>query len=439
LKPRQINLVVFILFLFPFLLNGQDDVLTLETAIQMALTRNERSLAADELVITAQARVARARSYFLPSLTATGVYTRRPFEVKRTVQNAEIVIQKYNALSGVAALNLTLFDSHGIPALRQAKADRTAEQYASAESKRELAFEVSNAFLMTLGVDQVLEAARHRYEYAKQAYDAARARYSAGLVGVNDVTRAELEYATAEMGITQVQGQVETTYLQLGNLLGDPAATKKNLEIPELLLQAAEEKSLEVGPLVAEAQNRRLDLNSLRYRAQAQHALMLEPTLRWFPSLSLNAQYRYTNEPGLSGRSTNWNAGLTLTWALFDGFARNADYREQRSLAYLADLDVKAAMRQVDLEVREALVSLTNQRASFKQASIANEVAKRNAKEIAELYRQGLASALEVADANVRLFEAEVTLVQERYGLAIAYLNLEAALGLDPFGKEPAL
>jgi hypothetical protein len=46
---------------------------------------------------------------------------------------------------------------------------------------------------------------------------------------------------------------------------------------------------------------------------------------------------------------------------------------------------------------------------------------------------------LEAADANVRMFEAEVTLVTERYGLAIAYLNFEAALGLDPFGKEPKL
>ncbi|TFG58253.1 MAG: TolC family protein, partial [Candidatus Aminicenantes bacterium] len=65
------------------------------------------------------------------------------------------------------------------------------------------------------------------------------------------------------------------------------------------------------------------------------------------------------------------------------------------------------------------------------------DVAKKNAAETAELYRQGLASALEVADANVSLFEAEVGLVQERYGLGVAFLNLEAALGLDPFGKEP--
>jgi outer membrane protein TolC len=439
LKSSWISFLLGLLLLFPSLVNGQEDVLTLETAIQMALTRNERSMAADGLVNAAQARVTQARAYFMPTITATGVYTRRPFEVRRTFENTEIVVQSYNALSGVASLNLILFDSQSIPVLRQASADRTAEQYASADTKRRLAFEVSNAYLLTLGIDQILEASKHRFEYAKQAFDAARARYSAGLVGVNDVTRAELEYATAEMGITQAQGQVETTYLQLGNLLDAADTMKKKLIIPEFVPQAAEEKALEAGTLISEAQSRRLDLNSLRYRAQAQHALVLEPALKWFPTLALTGQYRYTNEAGLTGRTTNWNAGLTLSWALFDGFSRNGEYREQKSLAYLADLNVQASMRQIDLEVRESLVSLKNQRASLKQANVANEIAKRNAKEIAELYRQGLATALQVADANVRLFEAEVTLVQQRYGLAIAYLNLEAALGLDPFGKEPAL
>jgi outer membrane protein TolC len=44
-----------------------------------------------------------------------------------------------------------------------------------------------------------------------------------------------------------------------------------------------------------------------------------------------------------------------------------------------------------------------------------------------------------VADANVSLFEAAVDLVRARYGLGLAYLTLESALGLDPLGKEPNL
>jgi len=159
--------------------------------------------------------------------------------------------------------------------------------------------------------------------------------------------------------------------------------------------------------------------------------------LGWIPSLSAGGQYRMTNEAGFNNRTWNWNVGATLSWTLFDGLARFGARREQKALAKLADLDLQAATRKVDVEVREALVSLENQRASLRQASAAHEVAKKNAAETAELYRQGLASALEVADANVKLFEAEVAFVQERYGLGVAFLSLEAALGLDPFGKEP--
>ncbi len=429
--------VLLILAFFPSHLKAEQEALTLEEAVRQALVRNERSLSADKRVSAAEARVTKARAYFLPNLDATGAYTRRPFEVVRTINDQQVTIQSYNALSGVVALNLTIFDSRGIPAYRQARSERAAEWYAAAESKRKLAFEVGGAFLTTLSTDQVRDAARRRLEFAKQNLDAARARFAAGLVSVNDVTRAELEYATADRGVIQVEGQVETTYLQLGYLLGDQGPVRKRLSVPELLIRAADDRPAAPETLVAEAQDRRLDLNSLRRHAEAQRALTLEPILNWLPALGFTSQYRYTNEAGLTSKSTTWNVGLTLTWAIFDGFGRNADYKESRAMAAIADLEVTAAMRRVEIEVRDALVSVTTQRASLKQAEVAHTVAVKNATETTELYRQGLASALEVADANVRLFEAEVEVVKERYGLGLSYLNLEAALGLDPFGKEP--
>lgn len=418
---------------------GQEEALTLESAIQMALVRNEKALTADAKISVADAQLTRARAFFLPSITVSGNYTRRPFEVVRVVGNSQIIVQNYNALSGNAQLNMTLFDSRSIPALKQAKNEQLSTAYATAETKRQLAFEVGNAFLTTLGTDQMLEAAKHRFEYAQQALDAAKARFAAGLVSSNDVTRAELEYASAEMSITQMKGQVESNYLELGNLLDDTQAIGKKLVVPDFLVKGGAEIPADVEPLIEEAQNRRLDLTALQLHARAQHALLIEPTLKWLPTLNLNARYSYTNEAGLTGRSFNWNAGLTLSWAVFDGLNRNADYQERKSLAYQADLSVLSSKRSIDLSVRDALVSLQSQRAGLKQAQIAYDIAKQNAQEVAELYRQGLSSVLQVADANYQLFNAEVGLVRQRYNLGIAYLNFEAALGLDPFGKEPII
>ena len=426
-----------LIFVLAPLLTAQEQPLSLDKAVALALERNERALAAHQDIAAANARVAQARSFFLPAVTSTSTYSRRPFERTITVGDSTVVIQRLNGLSEAVALNWTLFDARSMTSLAAVRAQRNADVAAATESRRQLAFEVSQAFLATLGTTQVREASARRFTFAGQNLDAAKARFNAGLASINDVTRAELEYATAEVVLTQLQGQVETGTLQLGNLLDAPDAVRGPLVVPEFLIEAASAEAANTEALINEALARRLDVGALRWIASSQRALAKVPLLGFLPSLSASGRYTITNEAGFSGQNSTWSAGATLNWSLFDGLARFGQARERRALAKLADLDVQAAVRRVDLEVREALVSMANQRASLKQATTAHEVAKKNAAETTELYRQGLASALQVADANVSLFEAEVALVQERYGLGVAFLNLEAALGLDPFGKEP--
>lgn len=420
--------------LAPAALPAADD-LSLGQAVQLALQRNERALAAGEQQAAAQARLAQARGFFFPTVTLTGDYIRRPNEVERSIGGQSITVQKVDALAGYLTLDLSLFDPAALPAFRQALLEARAQRFRSEETRRQLSFEVAAAFLSTLTMDQVLEAAVHRFDYAASTLEAARARFQAGLVSVNDVTRAELEVATAEMGRTQVQGQVETSYLQLGYLLDRPLSGK--LLPPDDLLAEAELEPAAAEELLPQAREMRLDLRALSWHAKAQKALALEPTLSWLPSLGLTGLYRYTNESGLTGKSTNWSVTLEANWPLFDGFKRLGRSRERRALARLAELDLRGAERLLEVEIRGARVSLASQQASLKKAQVALGAARKNAAEIAELYRQGLSNALQVADANVSLFEAEVELARQRSGLAVALLNLRAARGLDPFGKEP--
>ncbi len=417
--------------------NDETLKLTLDSAINLALKRNEQAIISRENVNVSLALASEAKAAILPAVNFTGIYTRNPFSVQRQVGDTTITVQKYNALNGTASFNMPIFNSDAIPEYRSAKFTGKASSDTAREEMRQLAFQVSKAYVEALTAAQLIEASNHRFAYARQNLDAAQARYNAGLTSINDVTRAELEYATAEMSVIQSQGQESTTLQQLSYLLDLPDIDKYTLAIPEDIVRSSEKEEFTAGPLIAEAQARRLDLSSLRWTARAQQALVVQPTLKWFPSLSLTGQYRYTNQPGLTGRSYTWNLGATLTWALFDGFSRNAEYREEKALANITDLNLKAGLRSVEVDVRQALIVLANQRAALKQSAVALEIARRNSTQTNELYRQGLASALQVADANVSLFEAEVAYAQQRYGLVIAYLNIESAIGLDSFGKEP--
>jgi len=83
-----------LLLLLPLLLStsapGDGAPLTLDEAIRLAVSRNERALASGERLEAAEARVSKARAFFFPDVQAVGNYTRRPFERTSTVGGQEV-------------------------------------------------------------------------------------------------------------------------------------------------------------------------------------------------------------------------------------------------------------------------------------------------------------------------------------------------------------
>ncbi len=410
--------------------------LTLERAIQLAAERNEAPLAAQQRSEAAEARVARARAFFFPELSLTGTYTRRLRESVRQVGGETTVIQRYNALGASATARMTLFDARGFPLYRAAKLEGDAARLDAREARRLVAFEAADAFLATLGAQQVYEAAVRRLDFARQSLQDAQARAQAGLASTNDVTRAELEAASAEVQLASSRGEAQTSRIELGYLLVAPPI-EAPLALPEGLLAEAARTPPARASLAEGAVNRRLDILSAQLKVKAQEASAKEPLARLLPVLGVSGQYRFTNEQGLAGNSGDGALQVDLTWTLFDGGERYAERDERVALARAAALDATALTRRVDVDIQRAQVALDNAQASLKQSELAAQQARKNAEETGILYRQGLSTALTVADASLRLFEAEVAQVRTRYALGLALLDLRAAVGLDPFGKEP--
>jgi outer membrane protein TolC len=415
----------------------------LEQAIALALQHNERARIAEQSAAVAEARVARARAFFFPDASLSASYTRRAAETR----DGGRVLQSQNALAATLSLGVTIFDARSIPLYRQARLDSEAARFEALDDKRLIAFDAAAAYVATLGLEQVVAAAERRLELARQNEADARGRVEAQLTSSNDLTRAELELAAAERELTRAQADLDTGYLQLGFLLGAggdaPGAQgvqgvqiRGPLVPPEALLAEAAAPPAEAETLIAAARARRLDIAASFKRTEALQEFAREPDARLWPSLGLLGQLRATNETGFSGRDTDWLVSVTLSWVLWDGGVRAAERRERRATATSAELGATAAMRQVARDVGTALVALRRAQATVQQSEAVVAAARRNADESAILYREGLARAIEVADAVARLFDAEVALARERYGLALALLDLRAVLGLDPLGKE---
>lgn len=409
-----------VLFLFAALPLSAQAPLTIERAVDLAVTRNERAAAAETAVEAADARLSRARTAFFPQLDVIGSWRN------------DTAADTRNTLSSAAVISQPLFNARVFPLIRFARLERNSIRLTADEETRLLGFDAANAFLTTLSLEQVLLAAENRRAFARESLDDSRARFEAGLVSSNDVTRAELELATAERGVAQARGDVESARIQLATLLNSDI--EGPLQMPEALLAAASTAPAVDEPLVTLAQQRRNDIEAARFHVEALSAFAEEPSRRFIPSANLTAQTRNINEGAISDRNNDGFVGVTLNWPVFDAGLRRADEAERTAVARGAELELQLALRNVEQQIRSAGVQLSSEQAALREATAAVRAARKNADETNELYRQGLASALELADANQRQFEAEVAEVTARYRMALAYLALREAGGLAPVG-----
>jgi outer membrane protein TolC len=414
-------LLLFISFLaFSLPTAAQDAPLTIERAVELAVERNERAAIADTTVAAAEARVGRARTAFLPRVDVTGGY-RNDFEVDSTDRS----------LQAAALVTQPIFDARVFPLYRMARFERDATKFNAADARRLLAFDAAATFLATLSFEQVALAADNRRAFAQTNLDDVRARFEAGLVSSNDVTRAELELATAVRGVAQAAGDVQTSRIDLETLV---KADVGPLAQPVLLLDAADDAPAASQTLIDEAQQRRPDLSAQRASLEALRAFAQEPAARFLPSVLFQAQTRNINSGALTNRGNAGFFGFSFAWPVFDAGVRSAERAERNALVRGAELELEFERRDVERELRSAAVQLTTEQAALREAIAALRAARKNADETSALYREGLASALELADANRQLFEAEVAEVTARYRMVIAYLSWREASGLGPVG-----
>ena len=409
------------------------EALTLERALELAAANNETPAIAEARLEQARAVRGQAIARLLPSLTVTGNYTRRAREVTRTVDGEEFTVQAIDALSGQALVESTLFDLRALPLVRAASRGVAAQELESAELRRALAFDVASGFYAVLSAERLRDAARRRVDVARATAEESQIRLEAGLADRNDVTRTELEWSTARLEATRAGNLVTAARLALGYLVGLPVdgelAPPPEGAAPEGARAELVERAVAASPTLA----------ALAERVAAARQLALAPRLGIVPSLDLRGTWRWTNEAGLSGREEDWNLGLGLTWSIWDGGEREALAAQRDAEAREAGLVFERERRALAVEVESALADLATAEAAREQAEVRLAVATQNAEEVRERFLNGLATALEQADALVGQFEADAALAREQFAVSLSRLALERAVGLWPAGLDASV
>jgi outer membrane protein TolC len=410
--------------------------LTIEDAVRFALQNNERARKAPLRVEIAEGQLDRARDAFFPTLVGSGVTTYKPDPPARTPSTTT---------SGALTLTQPLLNPSAFPQYAQQQHSLESEKWGSVQDKRQVAFDTAKAFIQALTLEHLQDSAKRKADTAKIGLEEARARSDAGLASTNDVTKAELQLATSLGQVATTQGNVVKAYISLSFLVGQKVAPP--LVPPDNTTRAAQQYEESQRNQVKSAldrreealraaQDRRPDVRSLHEKTEALRSSAHEPNYRLIPSISASGQMHFVVDPLPSEKAVDEQVSLNLTWPIFDAGFRYADRRQRVAQVESSEYDEKLLRRSVQTDIEVALATLRAARANFKATDDAVTSAQKNTDETLILYKQGLARAIEVNDANDKQFEAEVTRETAKLAMEQAYLDLRNALGFGPLDED---
>jgi outer membrane protein TolC len=324
----------------------------------------------------------------------------------------------------VLALNMPLIVPAAYPAYNGVKLNFKSQQKNLEVTTIQVLITIASSFYAAAGNDELVGARKHAIEVAQKTLDNAQVRLAAGVVNKVEVTRAQLALIQAEQRLLEALDARASAYRTLGTLiLVDPASFK---------VQPPGEPAVELDSedsLIKQAVDRRPELLSLDYQAQAIGKNVFAQWLRWSPTLTLFGNIRLTNATGFAGRPDSYAAGLQLDWLIFDGFARDA----QRHLFESQRRDTLLKLEQQRATITDDVVNGRRSVLTRKQGLFTAQRSKQMAEETLDLvrtqYQAGTATQLDLLNAQDTLVQAEVGVAQARFDLSLAVLNIRRLIG----------
>ena len=395
---------------------------TLERLVQIAIAQNRSVQSAVARIREYRAEAASARTQYLPNIAINGSES-----TNQVAFGSSLVGYRAARLTGDMAWELDFWGKfrRGYEA---ANADAAAQDAAERAVLLSLVSDVATGYLQLLELDQERAIAERTLASRRATLDLARQRFAQGVISELDVRQFEAQVAAPAVTIAQVERQTALTEHSLSVLLGQsPGAIDRRGSL------AAAVSVLRVpDTLSASLLARRPDVQQAERAFAAATARIGATMASNLPTISVTGSY------GSQGKdpSSLFSPGTTV-YALSAGFSfplsafsRGAD--ETAAARARAD-QARAAYENAALSaLRDASDALVSVRTSRDQmaAQATQADALRHALELAELrYSSGIASYLDVLDAQRNLFAAELGLSQAQLQQLTSAVQLYKSLG----------
>lgn len=408
--------------------------LSLPKAVELATAPNGnlRLQIAREAIAQAEARRRQALGAFLPQMEgALGASSQTrnlqafgfslgpglPFQIPSFVGPFTVVDYRASATQSILDLS----------AIERYRAAKLQKQVADAEVRhaRQLTMQqVARAYVIALRAEAALDAARAGEALAARLVALADSQRRAGTGTGIEVTRSRVQLQNERQKVLLATHEREKTQLELKRLTGLDLA--QPIELTDRLNDGSEAApSLEAA--LESARSSRLDLEAQQRRQTLAGTAARSIRAERLPSLAAGGDY------GAIGDGTRMlptrSVSIGLRVPIFDGGRREARITEASILVRQEKLRLEDLKRQMEVEVRLALDALENARAQIETARLGLELANNELEQARRRTEAGVASSIELTDAQTRLERARDNQLAALSLFNLARIEVAAATG----------
>ncbi|SDK33760.1 efflux transporter, outer membrane factor (OMF) lipoprotein, NodT family [Ferrimonas sediminum] len=406
----------------------------LQRLIEQALAQNlDLQTTASKLrAARSQVTVTDAALYPELSLSASG---ERSLDSGLTSTDPDIEDTLY--LAGVVSWELDLWGANRRRS-QASYANLLSSEQQMALATVSLISDVASRYYQWLDVEQRYRISASTVELRLKELDLARLRRANGVISGLEVRQAEVEYQSARVTLPQLDFERKQTANQLRILLGSfDQALQPGSKVTQPFQRLPD--SLSVG-VPSSMLTQRPDVQAAEQRLIAATANVGVAKTAFFPSFTISGSYgRESEQLGdiLDSQGVTWSLLGGLTAPLFNAGRISAEYDIAKENAEQALLAYRSVVLTGYFEVNDAI----NGYRRSQLAIAAQEELVASSTEYVRLarlrYTNGVATSLDLLDAQRQLFSAQLALSQIKRDRMQSMVNLYRSLG-GGAGSPPA-
>jgi outer membrane protein len=425
---------------------GQGKTLTLDQARATAMERNLNVAQAQNNVESAQAAALAATGNYLPTLSASASWGRaRTVTASEdphfdpTTQTLVAVGRSYGSRTNASlSMNYTLFDGFAREGtMKRASSNAIASEQTSVRTRQQIAFDVESAYLNVLRNEQLVKVSEENLKRDNRQLERITESNRVGALSLADVYRQQSQVASDELNLITAQSNYDKSKADLIALIGldvseeyiiaDPSIST---ELEQAVLDSAQRMYNDFRALSDRALNQRPDYLATGESYSAAEGGVTTARAGYLPTVSANAGYGWQGD-ALSTldntKTASW--GLSVRWNIFDGFGTNQALQSAIVQRRNAELSRAQAQRNINVEVKKAMLDLDAARKSYEASQKAVISATQDHRIAEERYNLGAGTLLDLLTASANLVNAQANKVNASYSFITAQRNLEYVLG----------